>query len=387
MATTTNVPSSNFEDLQRDVKDATRFTNGSQVFTTRTGKTVKPISLIQNESLDIINSQFASVNTIQLSPGQTSVFLNAGDNYTRPSYGSAFYVNGERLNESQYSIVSDSNITLTDSYQTGSVLVQVANDTPANATAQSQPDEPINRYNTSMELIAHRGFRGSMPQNTMLAFTSAMSRGADALECDVQISADGTAYLFHDTTVDALTNGTGTFTQLSDAYIESLAFDELSGSIYSDVTIPKFEDFLKYAAGCGVRVYPEIKGYRNQPDIEIIADLVTSYNMTDKCVLQSFDLGDVGYVKTYNSDLMAGFLGSSTTESTYISQIDSASSVGAEFILWSYTSLLSAPQIVQYANSKGVNVAAWTVDNSTDAKELMKIGVRHIMSDIKLEVF
>jgi len=49
MAITTNVPSDNFEDLQRDVQDATRFVNGNTVFTNRTGKSIRPIPLVSDE--------------------------------------------------------------------------------------------------------------------------------------------------------------------------------------------------------------------------------------------------------------------------------------------------------------------------------------------------
>lgn len=43
MAITTNVPSNNFEDLQRDVQDATRFTNATAPFTNRVGQSITPI--------------------------------------------------------------------------------------------------------------------------------------------------------------------------------------------------------------------------------------------------------------------------------------------------------------------------------------------------------
>lgn len=59
MATTTNVPSSNFEDLQRDVQDTTRFSNGVSQYTNRVGKVIRPIPLVSDE----IESNAASVST------------------------------------------------------------------------------------------------------------------------------------------------------------------------------------------------------------------------------------------------------------------------------------------------------------------------------------
>lgn len=49
MATTTNVPSSNFEDLQRDVQDTTKFSNATGTYTNRAGKTIRPIPVVSDE--------------------------------------------------------------------------------------------------------------------------------------------------------------------------------------------------------------------------------------------------------------------------------------------------------------------------------------------------
>ncbi|MEC9061540.1 MAG: SGNH/GDSL hydrolase family protein [Pseudomonadota bacterium] len=49
MATTTNVPSSNFEDLQRDVQDITKFSNDIGTYTNRSGKTIRPIPVVSDE--------------------------------------------------------------------------------------------------------------------------------------------------------------------------------------------------------------------------------------------------------------------------------------------------------------------------------------------------
>lgn len=58
MATTTNVPSSNFEDLQRDVQDATRFSNSLTIYENRVGKTIRPIPVVSDE----IESNASSVS-------------------------------------------------------------------------------------------------------------------------------------------------------------------------------------------------------------------------------------------------------------------------------------------------------------------------------------
>lgn len=58
-------------------------------------------------------------------------------------------------------------------------------------------------------VIGHRGASGEFPENTLLAFDRALEQGADALELDVRVSADGVPVVIHDPTVDRTTDGTG----------------------------------------------------------------------------------------------------------------------------------------------------------------------------------
>lgn len=58
-------------------------------------------------------------------------------------------------------------------------------------------------------IIGHRGASGRYPENTLLAFRSAIEAGAHALELDVRLSADGVPVVIHDATVDRTTDGRG----------------------------------------------------------------------------------------------------------------------------------------------------------------------------------
>jgi glycerophosphoryl diester phosphodiesterase len=57
--------------------------------------------------------------------------------------------------------------------------------------------------------IAHRGASGTVPENTMAAFGRAVLVGADIIELDVRLTADGAIPVCHDAVVDRVTNGTG----------------------------------------------------------------------------------------------------------------------------------------------------------------------------------
>lgn len=58
--------------------------------------------------------------------------------------------------------------------------------------------------------VAHRGFSGIAPENTMAAFKLALEQPfVHWVELDVQLSKDGVPVVIHDFTLERTTNGTG----------------------------------------------------------------------------------------------------------------------------------------------------------------------------------
>ena len=58
-------------------------------------------------------------------------------------------------------------------------------------------------------VVAHRGASARAPENTMEAFRLGVEAGADAIELDVHVSADGQLAVIHDETLDRTTDRTG----------------------------------------------------------------------------------------------------------------------------------------------------------------------------------
>lgn len=58
-------------------------------------------------------------------------------------------------------------------------------------------------------ILGHRGASGLAPENTLEAFRHAVEQGADGIEYDVQMSRDGHAVVFHDTTLERTTRADG----------------------------------------------------------------------------------------------------------------------------------------------------------------------------------
>ena len=144
------------------------------------------------------------------------------------------------------------------------------------APAEKASDTPI--------LIGHRGAAGTAPENTVAAFKDGRASSADFFEIDVQLSADGVPFLFHDNTPARTTNVEEVFPGRENDPITSFTWAELqqldAGSYFSDTyegeRIPHLEDAAEIAT-VKTGVYIEIKSPVNSPGIEqVVADALRS---------------------------------------------------------------------------------------------------------------
>ena len=242
------------------------------------------------------------------------------------------------------------------------------------------------RNSRPIELIAHRGFATQAPQNTAMAFSFALSCGADSLECDVAVSSDGVYYMFHDSTVDNLTTGTGTFTELSSSYLDSLELNFGVGTRISPVRISRFAEFLDIARIAGCFIYPEFKRYRSDSDLSGMIDMIEAARMDSACCIQSFSMDILAQARTINKNVEVGMLGSSTNTSYMMGMIDQLAELGKGVVLWEVSATLAMPEVVEYAFSKGVDWGVYVIDQRRYLVDIRKLGIRRIMSNCSIKV-
>ncbi|WP_055586473.1 glycerophosphodiester phosphodiesterase [Peterkaempfera griseoplana] len=77
---------------------------------------------------------------------------------------------------------------------------------------------------TTTRVVAHRGSSDAVPEHTLAAYRRAIEEGADALECDVRLTADGHLVCVHDRRVDRTSNGRGVVSTLELAQLAELDF-------------------------------------------------------------------------------------------------------------------------------------------------------------------
>jgi len=76
----------------------------------------------------------------------------------------------------------------------------------------------------SIQVVAHRGASEEAPEHTLAAYKKAIEDGADALECDVRLTADGHLVCVHDRRVNRTSNGRGAVSALELAELAALDF-------------------------------------------------------------------------------------------------------------------------------------------------------------------
>lgn len=154
-------------------------------------------------------------------------------------------------------------------------------------------------------VIAHRGFSAAAPEHTFAAWDLALDAGADYLEQDLQMTADGVLVVLHDDTLDRTARGEGCTGPVRERTLAQLAGCDV-GSWFNErwpdrarpefvgLPIPTFREVLERYAG-RARFYVETKNPSEAPGMEqaLVAlldefGLLSSGDGPPRVIMQSF---------------------------------------------------------------------------------------------------
>lgn len=113
---------------------------------------------------------------------------------------------------------------------------------------------------------SHRGFNTVAPENSLPAFASAVSLGAQEIEFDLWPTKDGQLLVCHDRTIDRTSNGEGKINELTLAEIKAYDAGSYFSPLFSGMKFPVFEDVLKQFGG-KVIMNIHIKSLQDNPYI------------------------------------------------------------------------------------------------------------------------
>jgi len=84
--------------------------------------------------------------------------------------------------------------------------------------------DAMQRVDGRPQVVAHRGASLDNPEHTLGAYVAALDTGAEGLECDVRLTADGHLVCVHDRRVDRVTDGRGVVSTMELADLDGLDF-------------------------------------------------------------------------------------------------------------------------------------------------------------------
>ncbi len=216
--------------------------------------------------------------------------------------------------------------------------------------------------------IAHRGAKGYAPENTLESFEKAMAMGADGIELDVHLSADGRVVVMHDATLDRMTGATGTIAEMEWKSIQAYR-------VAGNQPIPLLETVIE-RIGPGFFLNIELKvATATVPLLAIIEAYVAKGFQYSQFLISSFDWVALREVRERQPKVPIGVL----TQTDLNLAIAFARSVRAESV-HPYFHLLSA-QHVREMQEEGFRVYTWTVNEPGDIALVKSYLVDGIISD------
>lgn len=150
-------------------------------------------------------------------------------------------------------------------------------------------------------ISAHRGGRDipGFPENSLEVFAYTLERTPAMLECDVNVTSDGTLILMHDNSLDRTTTGTGTVQKTPWSAMEDLYLVDDQGTV-TEFRIPTFAEALEFAKGKAILSVDVKRGV----DFARVVQLIEEKDMVDYVVVITYNTDDAETVHKLNEDLM-----------------------------------------------------------------------------------
>jgi glycerophosphoryl diester phosphodiesterase len=234
-------------------------------------------------------------------------------------------------------------------------------------------------------VIAHRGGGARAPENTLEAMRLAIADGADGLEFDVWLSADGEVVVIHDPTVDRTTEGTGAVERMTLAELKSFdAGFRFSARPLDPVTtvkhrIPTLDEVLQSFPGVPLLI--EIK---TPLAASATRRLIENHAAEDRCLIDSFRSTALNFFRGSRIARGAGQSG--------VIRLLARSFMGAQSPIPSDVSALCIPQkyhgvplpvrhLAGTMRSARKPIHIWTVNQPDEARAMWGLGASGIITD------
>jgi glycerophosphoryl diester phosphodiesterase len=230
--------------------------------------------------------------------------------------------------------------------------------------------------------VAHRGAREAAPENTLAAFRAAMALGADGVEFDVQLTADGIPVVFHDRTLERVTDGTGPLFEQPLAALRELDAGTHFNPAFAGERIPTLDEALDacsahFALNIELKIHKKGMGERTRLAAEVLRR-IEGHGVLRRTIISSFDPLALRAVRRLSAEVATGYLtppdlpaplawagraitGRHEAEHPHYPTVDR--------------------QFMRWARARGRRVNVWTVNEADAIRRVRDLGVDMIITD------
>lgn len=218
-------------------------------------------------------------------------------------------------------------------------------------------------------VIGHRGAMGHETENTLASVQKAMDLGVDMIEIDVFKIQSGEIVVFHDETVDRLTNGPGKIEEYN-------AFDLRQLIVNGGHKIPMLQDVLKLIDN-RVALNIELKGDDTADKVNHIMNYYIENNgwSPNNFIISSFKWDELRKMRKLNPNVQIAVL----TEENPVDAIPVAKELNAVAINPYFKNL--DLEIANQIREAGLKIYVWTVNEDFDIDAMKRIGVDGIITN------
>lgn len=219
---------------------------------------------------------------------------------------------------------------------------------------------------------AHRGDSVTTPENTMIAFESAIENQADYIELDVQQTKDGVIVVMHDSNLTRTVGINKDIWQVTYEEIKDLDAGSWFNKEFADARIPTLEDVLELCKG-EIKLNIELKPTGHEVDFEkCVVDLVYDNQFEEDCVIASMNYKALKRVKEYAPEIKTLLVTTVAYGEMENMEYADAFSIEAYF---------ATNNMVNKLHEQGKEVYAWTVNTEEGIQEMIDVGVDNIITD------
>jgi glycerophosphoryl diester phosphodiesterase len=210
--------------------------------------------------------------------------------------------------------------------------------------------------------LAHRGDWSASPENTLAAFAAAERAGADMVELDVQLTADGAVVVLHDVTLDRVWG--------VPRAVAELTLDELRGVRHGEHGIPTLAEVLEAVALPIMLDYKEESGA-----VEPALAEVRRAGAVERTIWAGHNLEGHALLRRLEPDARIALSWSNATPPSERLLRD----LGAEWFNPSWDVL--EPELVRSMHDLGFGVSTWTVDDEATMRRVLDLGVDAVITN------